>query len=107
MTADSLESRSPAVIDRRYSAGCAPQSLEDFRQRINRHRCSSAKDDFFIIGIQRDAASPDWTVGIDQLIQRGDFAVIGNAPYPEAATTAFLISVVSSPVVSDCYDIAL
>src|SRR5262249_23203672 len=69
----------------------------------------SAKDDLFIVRVQRDTAAADGTVGIGQLIQRWNIALVGNAPDGEAAT-AFLISVIPSAASScafDCDNVAL
>ena len=63
-----------------------PKSLiENFRERINVHGCPSRKDDLFPIRVQREAASPHFTVGIGQQKRRRDVAVIGNVPHGDAS----------------------
>ena len=59
--------------------------IEKLRERINCHECSSPKDYFFLLRVQRDAASPDCTVGIGQPEQRRHVAGIGNAPHGDGA----------------------
>src|SRR5439155_23667654 len=67
---------------------CHQTLIKNLRERIHRYEGASTKDDFFLLGVQSNAASPDVAVRINETEQWRYVAVVGDAPHRDAAISA-------------------
>src|SRR5439155_18660699 len=78
-----------ALMERRpLPEGEARTLIKELGERINRYKRPPAKNYLFLLGVQRDAASANLTVGIHQTEQWRNVAVVGNAPHGDTSIAA-------------------